>query len=115
MQFYDFSPKHPFLVFLCKSLHPHLFYVDKVDNFVYNSILQGFPPFQNVENFCTEICAIHIFRQTLCNVSKIRLFEIRSDPERSLIIEIKLIHLRRHAAEDTAAQRSRRWRRPRRL
>lgn len=71
------------------NLSIHIFYVDKVDNFVYNSILQGFPPFQNVENFCTEICAIHIFRQALCNVSKIRLFEIRSDSERCLIIVIR--------------------------
>ena len=39
---------------------PHAILVDNVDNFVYNSFLWVFLRFQNVENFYTFFCVIHI-------------------------------------------------------
>ena len=38
-----------------------LFHVDNVDNFVYNSNISIFQPFQDVDNFYTIFRVIHIF------------------------------------------------------
>ena len=35
--------------------------MDNVDNFVYNSNISIFQPFQDVDNFCTIFRVIHIF------------------------------------------------------
>ena len=71
---WNISPKHSFLIFLCKSRNPHVILVDNVDNLVYNFILQDF----REKTVWITFSVIHTLllpknvtsRQTLCSITK---------------------------------------------